>query len=419
MNKWVKHTDAVGGVLMKKNKKWTRFRHAFFTELCRPFVHLIASLKYHVSIDKFAQEGNRNWLVLSNHQTEFDQFFVGLAFKRPVYYVALEDLFSNGWISKLIRWMVAPIPILKATSDVRAVMNCLRVAKEGGNVALFPEGNRTYSGRTCHIKPSVAALAKKMALPIAIFRIEGGYGVKPRWAKDFRKGRMRAYVRRVIEPEEYQDMSKEALYDLICRELWVDEAIADASFLSKSGAENLEQVIYICPQCGISEFESKGELLTCKHCGKQHRYTSEKQLEALEGETQFPFIAQWYDYQESFIRALDLSPYQTTPIYQDIADVSEVIVFDRKRPLCKNTKVSIYGDRLEIVCSQEKMILQYSNIQAMACVVGHKLNIFYKDKIYQLKGDLSFNALKYCNIYYHAKFIKEGHKDGEFQFLGL
>ncbi len=404
---------------MKNNRKWTRFRHTVFTELIRPVARLIANVKYRATIDKFTQEGNRNWLVLSNHQTEFDQFFIGLAFKKPVYYVALEDIFSNGWISCVIRWMVAPIPILKATSDVRAVINCIRVAKEGGNIALFPEGNRTYSGRTCYIKPSVAALAKKMALPIAIFRIEGGYGVKPRWARQFRKGRMRAYVKRVIEPEEYQNMSKETLYDLICQELWVDEAIADASFPSKFGAENLEQVIYICPDCGISEFESKGELLTCKHCGKQHRYTAEKRLEALEGATRFPFVAQWYDYQESFIRSLDLSPYQTTPIYQDTADISEVIVFDRKRPLFKNIQIFIYGDRLEVLCNQEKIVLQYLNIQAMACVVGHKLNIFLKDKIYQLKGDTSFNALKYCNIYYHAKFIKEGHKDGEFQFLGL
>ncbi len=404
---------------MKKKKKWTRFRHTVFTALIRPFVALIAKLKYHVSIEKFSQEDNRNWLVLSNHQTEFDQFFVGLAFKRPVYYVALEDLFSNGWVSKLIQWLVAPIPILKATSDVRAVMTCIRVAKEGGNIALFPEGNRTYSGRTCYIKPSVAALAKKLSLPIALFRIEGGYGVKPRWARQSRKGRMRAYVRKVIEPEEYQDLSKEALYDLICRELWVDESIADGSFQSKSGAENLEQVLYICPECGISEFESKGELLTCTHCGKQHRYTPEKRLEALEGETRFPYIAQWYDYQESFIRSLDLTPFQTNPMYRDTADVSEVIVFDRKRPLLKKSQVSIFGDRLEIVCNQDTMVLHYADIQAMACVVGHKLNVFYKGKIYQFKGDHSFNALKYCNIYYHAKFLKGEHHDGEFQFLGL
>ena len=28
-------------------------------------------------------------------------------------------------------------------------------------------------------------------------------------------------------------------------------------------------------------------------------------------------------------------------------------------------------------------------------------------------------ALKYCHIYYHAKYNKDGHTDGTFQFLGL
>ena len=49
------------------------------------------------------QQGDRAYLILMNHQTAFDQFFVGMAFKGPVYYVASEDLFSNGWISSLLR----------------------------------------------------------------------------------------------------------------------------------------------------------------------------------------------------------------------------------------------------------------------------------------------------------------------------
>ena len=102
-------------------------------------------------------------LILSNHQTAFDQFFVGMSFKKAVYFLASEDIFSNGWISSVIRWLVAPIPIKKQTTDVSAVMNCIRVAKEGGTIALAPEGNRTYDGRTVNINPAIAKLAKKHA----------------------------------------------------------------------------------------------------------------------------------------------------------------------------------------------------------------------------------------------------------------
>ena len=403
----------------KKKEKWMKFRHKVALEIVRPFFALIARLKYHAKVDRFKEEGKRNWLIISNHQTDFDQFFVGLAFRQRLYYVAMEDLFSNGFISKVIRWLVAPIPFMKASADIRAVLTCIRLAKEGGTIALFPEGNRTYSGRTCYIKPSVASLAKKLGLPIAIFRIEGGYGVKPRWADDTRKGGMKCGVRRVIEPEEYKDLSNDELYDIICRELWVDEAVSDAEFRSGKAAEGLERVLYVCPECGLSEFETKGDVLTCKHCGKQHRYLANKQLEAIDGETRFRYVADWYDYQESAARSLDLTPYTDTPMFTDHARMSEVIVYDRKHLLRKNTPVSLYGDRIEVGDGGDILVLNYEDIKAMACIAGHKLNIFYKDTIYQFKGDGSFNALKYCNIYYHAKFIKEEHEDGEFQFLGL
>ena len=402
----------------KKKQKWMKFRHKVALEIVRPFFALAAALKYHAKVDKFKEQGDRNWLILSNHQTDFDQFFVGLAFRKPVYYVAMEDLFSNGFISKAIKWLVAPIPFMKASADIRAVLSCIRIAKEGGTIALFPEGNRTYSGRTCYIKPAVASLAKKMGLPIAIFKIEGGYGIKPRWADNGRKGKMTAGVRRVIEPEEYSSLSDDELYDLICRELWVDETLDGSNFISKDSAEGLERVLYICPECGLSEFETKDDTISCKHCGIKYRYLPNKQLEAVNGENRFNYVADWYDFQEASVRSFDLTPYYEKPLYTDKADVSEVKVYDRKYPLKKNADVSLYGDRI-VFGGEEGLLLGFDDIKAMACIAGHKLNVFYKDTIYQLKGGKSFNALKYCNIYYHAKFVKEGHADGEFQFLGL
>lgn len=404
---------------MKKRKKWTKFRHKVVTALLHPFFRVVAALRYHADVERFRGQGKRNWLILANHQTSFDQFFIGAAFRKPVYYVAMEDLFSNGWVSKLITWLVAPIPIVKARTDVRAALNCIKIAGEGGNIALFPEGNRTYSGRTCHINPAVAQMAIKLGLPIAIFRIEGGYGVKPRWSDKIRRGKMKAGVRRVIEPEEYKDMSKEELYELICKELFVDEAKPDGQFYSRRAAEHLERVVYLCPDCGLSEFESKKDLLTCKHCGRQYRYRPDKQLEALQGDSRFRYVADWYDYQESYVRSMDLSPYVSEPLYSESADLLEVIVYRRKQLLRKNAPIVLYADRLEIGSGTAPLVLAYEDIRAMACIAGHKLNVFYRDKIYQFRGGKSFNALKYCNIYYHAKYSKEEHTDGEFQFLGL
>ena len=175
-----------------------RPRHRIVRNIAYAVLYDYTKHRYGIDIERFAAQGERSYLILMNHQTAFDQFFVGMAFKGPVYYVASEDLFSNGFISSLLRWAVAPIPIKKQTSDISAVKNCIRVAKEGGTIAIAPEGNRTYSGRTGYMNPAIAALAKLIKLPIACLRIEGGYGVHPRWSDAVRRGHMRARVSRVI-----------------------------------------------------------------------------------------------------------------------------------------------------------------------------------------------------------------------------
>ena len=166
----------------KKSKKWIYPRHRIVVPFLRECFRPIARWMYHIKIEKFKEENGRQYLVLANHQTGFDQFFPSFAFRQHLYYVASEDIFSMGWLSKLIQWIAAPIPIKKQVTDIKAVMSCLRVAREGGSIAIFPEGNRTFSGVTGAINPAIGGLAKKLGLPIAFFKIEGGYGIQPRWS---------------------------------------------------------------------------------------------------------------------------------------------------------------------------------------------------------------------------------------------
>ena len=334
-----------------------------------------------------------------NHQTAFDQFFVGVTFNRPVYYIASEDLFSNGFLSKLLRWAVAPIPIRKQTTDVNAVMTCLRVAREGSTIALAPEGNRTFSGLPCYSNPAITALIKKLHLPIAIFRIEGGFGIQPRWSDVCRKGSMRAYVSRIIEPEEYQDLSKDALYDLLQKEMYVDETKNPGPFRHKKLAEYLERAMYVCPWCGLSVFESHDDVICCKHCGRQIRHLPDQTLSGIG--CQFPFqnVAQWYRYQCDFVNKLDLSQHPETPLYHDTASISLVLLYKNKTLLTKDAPIVLYNNRIQAA----DMTLFFSDIQTITVLGKNKLNIYHKNALYQLKGGKRFNALKYMNIFFRSQ----------------
>lgn len=402
----------------KKQKKWLKFRHRAVRNILFAILRPYTRWKYGFFPERFKDQKKGAYLILFNHQTPFDQFFVGMSFKKPVYYLASEDLFSNGWVSSLIRLLVAPIPIRKQTTDTHAVMTCLRVAREGGTIAIAPEGNRTYSGKTEFMNPAIAPLAKKLGLPIALYRIEGGYGVVPRWSDVLRKGKMRSYVSRVIEPEEYSKLSNQELYDIIRQELYINESVDGEVYNSQKRAEYLERAIYVCPKCGFSTFESNKNAITCKKCGLNVEYGANKFLSSTDSSFPFATVNQWYEYQQDFVNATDVIALTEAPLYNEQAAMSEVILFKKKVLLIKSANLRLYGNRITVNEGADNSLeFPFDTVSAVTVLGRNKLNVYFGDKVYQFKGSRRFNALKYVNLYFRYKNIVKGDEDAE--FLGL
>lgn len=404
----------------KKREPWIKKRHLIITEIVRPILVPYIKWKYGIKMERFAEQGDRNYIVLANHQTGFDQFFVGYAFKGPIYYVASEDIFSMGFVSDLLRWAVNPIPIKKQATDVSAVLNCLRVAKDGGTIAIFPEGNRTYSGQTEYINPAIIMLIKKMGLPIAIMNIEGGYGVAPRWGDKVRRGRMRSFVSCVIEPEEYKNLDDCSFKALIEEKLYVNEAKIDGEYTGKALAEYLERAIYYCPECGLSTFESHGDVIECKKCGIKARYKTNKELEWFEKKIPYRFVADWYAAQSDFINSIDLLELCDSPVYCEIGALYEVVVYKNKKIILDSASIALFGDRFEIKQGQNEFVYLFDDIRAITVCGKNKLNFYIADKVYQFVGDKRFNALKYVNFVFRYRNIKKKERGECYdEFLGL
>lgn len=399
-----------------KKKRWTKFRHKIMRNVLYCLMYPIAKFKYGMNVKKFTDSKKRPYLILYNHQTAFDQFFVGMCVSGTVYYVATEDIFSNGFTSSAIKYLVAPIPIKKSVSDARAVMNCMRVANEGGTISIAPEGNRTFSGKTETIHPAIANLAKAMKLPVALVKIEGGFGVQPRWSDKTRKGKLNVYVSEVIEPEEIKTLSKEELYLRIRDGLTVDDTKLERKFFGTRLAEHIERVLYVCPDCGLSSFKSDHNTFTCQKCGRVTTYQPDLTLK----NSPFPYFKNWYDYQESFIHDLDLSSLGEEPIYQDEVRLSEVLIYKKKLLLDKKATFTLYRDRYEITANGKTTVLPFDNVSAVSILGKNKLNVYFGEKgltLWQLKGCKQFNPVKYMHFYYHDLNVKQGETNHE--FLGL
>ena len=397
---------------MKKSTTWRKFRHKVVFALTRWPVSIYTALRYGVRVERFREQGDRPYLIIMNHQTAWDQFFVYMAFRNPIYFIASEDLFSLGWVSDLIRWLAGPIAIKKQTTDLQAVKNCIRVAREGGTICLAPEGHRTFHGRTVYMKPGIASLTKKLGMPLAFFRIEDGYGVHPRWSDVVRKGKMRCYVSRVLEPEEYRAMTDAELMAEIEKELWVDEGKVTGQFHHKKNAEFLERVVYVCPECGLSTFESQGDIIRCTKCGLAIRHKANKELEGIGKPFPHRFVADWYDWQNNYVNQLDTASMTDAPIWTETGAFSRVIPEKRKELLTKEATIQLYGDRIRV----DGRDFPFATT-AVTLLGKNKLNLYSGKDIFQIKSGKRFNALKYLNFYHRFKNLQTG--DAYEQFLGL
>ena len=404
--------------VQEKQKQWTHPRHAVVTEIVRFFLAPYCRWRYNIQVEPFAAQGNRPYLVLYNHQTPFDQFFVAMAFKGPIYYMATEDIFSLGWISEVLKWLVNPIPIRKQTTDIQSVMNCIRIAREGGTIAIAPEGNRTYSGRTEYMNPAIAGLIKKLKLPVALYRIEGGYGKEPRWSSVIRRGRMKGFVSQVIEPEEIEAMTREQIYQRVVDGLDVREDRVNGEYHHRKSAEYLDRAMYVCPDCGLAAFYSQGQIIRCTKCGWQVKYLPTRELEGIEKPFPFRFVYSWYEYQKNYVNSLDLARFTKEPIFRDTARLSEVLLYKKKVLLREKASFCLYGNRIVIdEGADNELVLPFEAVQAAAVLGRNKLNLYVGDTVYQVKGDNHFNALKYVNLYFRFKNICKG--DNHVEFLGL
>ncbi len=401
-----------------EKQPWIRPRHQFFRSLLGPVLGLCSRLRYHVRIEQFRDEGAEPVLILYNHQTPFDQFFIMSAFRHPVYYVATEDIFSKGMLSSALRFIAAPIPIRKQKTDPEALANIAQVAREGGNIALAPEGNRTFSGKTEYMSPAVALLVRRLRLPVVLFRIEGGYGAHPRWSDRVRRGSMRARPVRLIPLEEYTRMSGTELFDCIREGLAVNEAAAGGPYVSRRKAEYLERMVYICPFCGLSVFRSEGDETECLTCRRRVRYGEDKRLTGVGFDFPFPFANDWYEYQKAFVNQLNPADWHEKPMFTDRVSLYAVYEFRKKVRLEKEISLRLYGDR--IVFGEEAgepQVYPYAEITGMAAIGRNRLNFYHGDQTFQVRGDCHFNALKYVNLYYRAINVIKGEPYGE--FLGL
>ena len=291
------------------------------------------------------------FLVLANHNTDWDPLLLALAFPRYMSFVASEHIFRWGFAAKLIIFFMNPIARLKGTTASDTALTMLRRLKKGISVAMFAEGNRSFNGLTGDILPSTGKFARASGAGLVTYRFDGGYFTSPRWCGSaLRRGKLTGRVVNVYTREQLKAMSAEEVNEAIRRDLFVNAYEVQRKemvrFKGKNLAEHLETVICRCPSCGrLDTLHSAGDTLSCD-CGFSVRYN---EYGFVEGDgAPFDNRTDWdLDQTERLCAMADAIPDNDTPIFTDDGMILKELLADHEAREVGFGCMALYTDRLE------------------------------------------------------------------------
>jgi 1-acyl-sn-glycerol-3-phosphate acyltransferase len=118
-------------------------------------------------------------LLLINHQSFLDSFFVGTPLARPISFLARDSLFRIpvvGWIVKNSYTM----PVNRESASSSSLRLAIERLKQGFLVGIYPEGTRSTDGQIGPLKPGFIALVRRADVPVIPVGIAGSGAALPR-----------------------------------------------------------------------------------------------------------------------------------------------------------------------------------------------------------------------------------------------
>ena len=252
--------------------------------------------------------GKQPCLILMNHSSFTDmKLAYAIFYPRRFGIITSTDGFV-GILGPLMRWLGCA-PTRKFVSDVSLIRDMEYMLKKNKtSVLMYPEASYSFDGTATPLPRKMGVLMKKLGVPVVTVITQGAFARDPLYNMlQLRKVKVSAHVKCLFTAEEVKEKTVAEL------DAGLDEAFSFDNFAwqrdnkvvidTPTRADGLERILFKCPHCGAEgKTEGKGITLTCHACGKQWEMDELGQMKALEGETEFSHIPDWFAWERSEVR---------------------------------------------------------------------------------------------------------------------
>ncbi len=288
---------------------------------------LIAT-KFKVIKEDLEKAGKGPWLILMNHSSFIDlEIAYKIFYPKPFCTVATHDSFiGKSWLMR----QIGCIPTKKFVSDSRLIADIRYTLHElKTSVLMFPEAGYSFDGRATALPQKLGVLLKLLKVPVVHVQTYGAFARDPLYnGLQKRKVNVSATVKCLLTEDEIKEKSVKELDGVI------EEAFSFDNFKWQKEnnveigedfrADGLCRILYKCPNCKEEgTTEGKGTTITCSACGKSYELDTLGELRAIEGETEFSHIPDWYEWEREEVKKEILDGTYRTELEVDIGIMAD------------------------------------------------------------------------------------------------
>lgn len=260
------------------------------------------------TVTKVNMEGlEAPYLLLSNHMYFIDFKICATATwpNRVNNVVNIDGYYMRPW---LMEWIGA-ICTRKFTSDIHLVKAMNKCLKRGDVVCMYPEARYSPCGITSYLPDSLGKLIKLLKVPVVTMIHHGNHLDSPFWNwRKKRKVPLHAVMTQILTVDQIKSMTAEQINEKLREAFEYDEyryQKGNGILITEDyRAEGLHKILYQCPHCMTeSRMDSEGTEIFCRECGKRWNLNEDGTLSALEADTEFSHVPDWFNWERQQVKA--------------------------------------------------------------------------------------------------------------------